>query len=94
MASARTTTNHEQIRRWVEERGGKPACVSQTRGRGQGCLLRIDFPGFSGEETLDEISWEEFFQVFDDNDLAFLYQESVEGKTSRFNRLVERETAS
>ena len=93
MPSARSTTNHEEIRRWAEERGGSPACVKATHARGVGCLLRIDFPGFSGEESLEPLSWDEFFQIFDDNDLAFLHQVSVEGKTSRFNKLVERETA-
>ena len=44
------------------------------------------------EESLEEISWDEFFKVFDDNDLAFLYQDKThDGKTSRFNKLIERQ---
>ncbi|HEY8079393.1 MAG TPA: hypothetical protein VIF62_34920, partial [Labilithrix sp.] len=61
MASAKTTTNHDEIKKWVESRGGKPARVMAT-GRGKKSaagsrgsdpgILRIDFPGFSGEGTL------------------------------------------
>jgi hypothetical protein len=82
---SKTTTNHDEIRRWVEERGGHPAKVKGTE------VLRIDYPGFSGEESLEEISWDEFFPEFDKNDLAFLYQEKTkDGKQSRFSKLVNR----
>jgi hypothetical protein len=30
MSSAKTTTGHETIRRWTEERGGHPARVKGT----------------------------------------------------------------
>jgi hypothetical protein len=59
--SAVTTTDHETIRRWVEERGGRPARVKGTAKGDDPGLLRIDYPGFSGEETLEPISWEEWF---------------------------------
>jgi hypothetical protein len=81
-----TTTDHKVIRKWVEERGGRPATVKGTgRGREEAGILRIDFPGYSGEESLEEISWEEFFDKFDDKKLAFLYQEKTGGgEQSRF----------
>ncbi len=89
MASARRTTDHEEIRRWVESRGGKPAAVASTRkDRRRGALLRIDFPGFSGEGSLEEIDWEEFFQIFEENGLEFLFQDEGE---SRFNKFVSRQ---
>ena len=50
--SSKTTTDHEEIRRWVEARGGRPACVRGTGGRGDTGMLRIDFPGYSAGETL------------------------------------------
>lgn len=87
---AMTTTNHEEIKRWVEERGGRPAIVKRTE-KGGSALLRIDYPGFSGEDTLEEISWGEFFAIFDENNLAFLYQERTEdGGLSRFSKFVDR----
>src|SRR3954470_14888787 len=59
------TADHEEIRRWVEERGGKPACVKGTQS-GDSCLLRIDFPGGAGEESLKAMSWDDFFEVLDE----------------------------
>jgi hypothetical protein len=86
MSTAETTTDHDMIRQWVEARGGHPARV---KGRGPGGILRIDFD--EPEESLEQISWDDFFKIFDENDLAFLHQDETEdGKTSRFNKFVER----
>ena len=94
MSESKTTTNHNEIRRWVEERGGFPARVKGTDSQGEGGVLRIDYPGFTGEERLERIAWEEFFAVFDQNRLAFLYQDKVEsGETSRFSKLIDRDSA-
>jgi hypothetical protein len=90
MANSRTTTDHEEIRRWAEERGGVPATVAATEQGGEPGILRIDFPGFSGEGTLEEISWDDFFRKFEESNLAFLFEE---GSDSRFNKLVSRATA-
>lgn len=94
---SKTTTNHEFIRRWAEERGGRPGRVKGTggsRGAEDPGILRIDFPGWGGEESLEPISWEEFFEHFDENGLALVYQEETKGgEKSRFNKLVSKETA-
>jgi anaerobic selenocysteine-containing dehydrogenase len=88
---AQVTTDHEEIRRWVEERGGHPAVVKGTES-GDSALLRIDYPGFSGEGKLEPIEWEEFFEIFDENNLAFLYQEqTAEGGESRFSKFIARD---
>jgi hypothetical protein len=88
------TRDHEQIRRWAEGKGGHPACVKGTRGRGDSCLLRIDFPGGRGKDSLEEITWDEFFKTFDENGLVFLYQDRTKsGRTSRFNKLINPDTA-
>jgi hypothetical protein len=53
MSSAKTTTDHDAIRKWVEKRGGYPAVVKSTEEKGQpGGLLRIDYdePG-ANEDT-------------------------------------------
>ena len=89
-----STTDHETIRRWVEKRGGHPARVKGTGARGDAGLLRIDYPDYSGEETLERISWDDFFRKFDEANLAFLYQErTADGKESRFSKLVDRSEA-
>jgi hypothetical protein len=88
------TTDHDQIREWAEARGGKPSCVRGTGGQGDTGMIRLDFPGFSGKNSLQEITWGEFFEAFDDNNLALLYQDKTKGgKPSRFNKLVSRERA-
>ncbi len=88
---SKTTTDHEEIRRWVEDRGGFPATVEGTGDEEDPGLLRIDFPGYSGQQSLRRISWEEFFDKFDEKALAFLYQdETSKGETSRFSKFVRR----
>src|SRR3712207_1721641 len=91
MSQATTTTDHDEIRRWAEERGGRPSVV--RTGRGKGGILRFDFG--EDDEKLEETSWEEFFQIFDENGLVFLHQDSVgSGEISRFFKFVARTTAS
>jgi hypothetical protein len=93
MASARPTVDHEEIRRWAESRDGKPACVRGTGGKGDVGMLRIDFPGYSGGDSLEEISWDEWFRQFDENNLALLIQDRTsDGELSNFNKLVSRDT--
>ncbi len=88
------TTDHDEIRRWAEARGGKPATVKGTGSDGDPGVLRIDFPGYRGEDTLQEISWDEFFKKFDEKNLAFLYQDTTaRGEPSYFFKLVSRDTA-
>jgi hypothetical protein len=92
LSSAKQTTDHDVIRRWVEKRGGRPARVAPTapaesgEQKGSSGILRIDF----GEpnEGLEPISWEEFFQTFDKHKLALPYQDEHD---SRFQKFVERD---
>jgi hypothetical protein len=92
--SSHVTTDHDQIRQWAEARGGRPACVRGTEGKGGTCLLRVDFPGGAGEDKLQPISWDDFFKQFDNEGLAFLYQEeTADGKESRFNKFVRPDNA-
>ena len=84
---SKTTTDHEEIRRWVSERGGYPARVKGTEEKGGSGVLRIDYPGFSGEERLQAITWTEFFKGFDKERLAFLYEDEAD---SRFSKLIDR----
>ncbi|MDB6026957.1 MAG: 1,4-alpha-glucan branching enzyme [Verrucomicrobiales bacterium] len=89
---SQSTTDHETIRQWAESRGGTPTSVKGTaRSKEHVGLLRIDFPGFSGEGTLEPVEWDEWFERFDESKLAFLYQDKTkDGKQSRFFKLVKR----
>ena len=90
MAQASTTTDHKLIRKWIEERKGRPTVVKGTEGKDGEGILRVDFR--EPDEKLEEIPWDEFFETFEDRKLAFLHQDkTADGKTSRFFKFVHRE---
>src|SRR5947199_3400102 len=78
-ASSRPLTDHNEIRRWAEDRGAHPACVRGTGDNNDIGMIRLDFPGYSGEGKLEEISWDEWFDKLDQSGLALL----VQNKTAR-----------
>src|ERR687896_234235 len=92
MAAAKATTDHDTIRKWVEKHGGRPVHVKSVVGKGEIGILRVDFPqppddDDRADENLEEISWDDWFAKFDEEKLAFLYQDK-----SNFNKLVSRDT--
>jgi hypothetical protein len=90
-SKSHTTTDHREIRRWVESRDGRPAHVRGTGSGGDPGVLRIDFPGGAGGEDLEGVTWDEWFDKFDREELGFLYQErKADGSPSTFNKLVQR----
>jgi hypothetical protein len=90
-SESRTTTDHDEIRRWVEEHDGKPASVKGTENGDEAGVLRIDFPGGAGEDQLEHLDWDTWFEKFDSNKLALLYQEQkASGEDSTFFKLVKR----
>ena len=92
MTDAKTTTDHDEIRQWAEERNGKPASVAGTSKDGEDVgLVRIEFAEDGDDDGLEEISWDEFFDRFEQKQLAFLYQDQkANGEPSTFNKLVVR----
>lgn len=86
---ARQTTDRDEIEKWVKARNGRPATVRDTGDGDDAGVLRI---AFRDDPALEEITWDEFFDKFEEEDLAFLYQEkTADGKPSRFFKLVNRE---
>lgn len=86
------TTDHDEIRRWAEERGGEPAQVIGTGAEDEAGILRIQFPEYGDDQNLTAISWEDFFEKFEQERLCFTYQEQLkDGQTSRFSKLVARD---
>ena len=87
-----TTTDHDEIRHWAEQRGARPARVkSASHRQGHAGMIGLQFPGFPVDELLQPISWDEFFAEFEKNKLALTYQETtVGGLKSNFNKLVTR----
>ncbi|ODA66710.1 hypothetical protein A7A08_02478 [Methyloligella halotolerans] len=93
MSDTKITIDHSKIKQWAEERGGRPATVSDTGKGGEAGILRLDFEP-KDAPGLDLISWDEFFDKFEKERLVMMYQEKTEdGSTSRFHKFVERETA-
>ena len=95
-SESQATTDHDEIREWVEERDGQPAYVESIED-GESGLLRIDCPDRNGEddedEDLDDICWGEFVETVEENDLAGPPQdETPDGGTSYSRTFVSRET--
>ena len=84
MSSSKETRDHDEIRKWVEKHDGVPAVVD-TNGtpNDDDGILRIKFR--DGNDKLEEITWEDFFEKFDERNLTFLYQDD---EKSRFNKFV------
>lgn len=92
-AQAHALTDHDEIRQWAEDRGAHPVCIRGTGDRENAGMIQLDFPGYSGEGSLEEIGWDDWFDKFDESGLALLVREqSAGGQRSNFNRLVKRET--
>lgn len=86
---SKTTRDHDVIRRWVEERGGRPASVRNTASEGRAGLLRIDFPDDEPDPALEPVSWDEFFAKFDEKNLTFLYVDrTADGEMSYMNKFI------
>lgn len=91
MALSKTTRDHDEIKKWAEARGAQPAEVASTHQDGTPGILRFCFPKAPRrrEENLQEISWDDFFEKFDQNGLELIYQEkTAAGRRSNFNKLI------
>lgn len=91
MTLSRTTRDHDEIRKWAESRGAVPAEVAGTERGGETGILRFEFPKAPNhnDSKLQQVSWDDFFEKFDENDLELVYQEkTADGQKSNFNKLV------
>ncbi len=87
MSDSLQTRDHRTIRAWAEARGGRPAHVTDTGSGEDPGILRLDFE--PKDEALEPLSWDEFFEKFDQAGLSFLYQdETADGHQSRFHKFV------
>ncbi|MGH1561541.1 hypothetical protein [Mumia sp. DW29H23] len=91
-SSTKQTTDHDTIREWVESHDGRPASVRGTeRGVESTGVLRFDFPGGAGTDELQHVDWDAWFEAFDREGLALVYQEQkADGEDSTFFKLVNR----
>lgn len=92
--SSKTTRNHDEIRRWAQEHGAVPCEVMGTERNGDAGVLRFEFNNAPNrnDRNLKEISWDEFFTKFDQNNLQLLYQDHSNGDAkSNFNKIIRAE---
>lgn len=88
-----TTTEHALVRKLIEDREGYPAHLESSEGQGDSGLLQVgltDEDEGQGGEDLKELSWEQFFEEFEEKDLAFAYREGGEEDPSDFTYLRKR----
>ena len=75
-AETSTTTDHDVIRQWAEDRHATPA----TLGGGEGDTLgelRFDFDFGQELEELRPVSWEQWLSAFDERGLAFVHHQEA-----------------
>ena len=88
------TTDHEEIREWIEDRGGLPSVVKgmvEENGTERPEMLHVSFG--APDPNMEKLDWEEFFERFEDANLALTYEEkTVKGEIPNFE-FVDRDAA-
>ena len=87
MSDETTTTDHGFIRAWAEAREGRPGRLEGRAPDGGVALLGFDFG--TPEAGLQEIAWDEFFTIFEQNHLALEYRDTP-GHLGRLYKFVPR----
>jgi len=83
------TIEKQTIRDWAQQRNGKPALLKHKNDTGRaGEMLKIVFPGDETKD-MDLISWEQFFIIFEENNLKFLF---IDEEEKQFYRMANRNT--
>jgi hypothetical protein len=85
-----TTTDHDAIQEWVEGHGSTAAQVSEPVGDDPGSLAVV--PTDIDDDSVDLLSWDEFFEIFEDEELAFVYQTDKDDPDEQwFCKFIHRE---
>lgn len=77
----KATIDHKEIQKWIEKNTGTPKIIDNPISGSDTPTLRIDFPGKKDEIFLSkdnpphEISWKRFFAVFEERNLALIYED-------------------
>lgn len=83
------TTDHFIIQDWAEYRYGHPARMKNLESDFYHGGLVLHFEDDEPEIDVEDISWEEFFHIFDDNNMVFMFSRNKpSGNLSYFYRLV------
>jgi hypothetical protein len=89
------TTDHEQIRCWIQHHHGAPARIpGPAASAGGGAItLRVDFLGRRPGPDLEHISWYQWFTAFDDAHLVFRFPAVADGLAFQLCRRSPPETS-
>ncbi len=100
MDDTKVTVDHNTIKAWAKQFGGKPEILDDKEAKGDEVTIRINFPGITDESFIpdnlseEDISWDEFFQKFDAQDLAFEYTDKKQiNDPSAAYHFIKRENA-
>jgi hypothetical protein len=71
------TTNHEEIRAWAAGRGGMPAIIEGTE-------AGLCFDWGESDNDIMRLTWSEFFDIFEEQGLAFAHIEEDDSSVYEF----------
>jgi hypothetical protein len=83
VSRSRITTDHDEIRRWVEDHGGRPVRVRTPGVPDDPGVPQIDLLHGRGDPSLDPVGWDEWFRMFDAYELAVLFRDGEDDDWSR-----------
>ncbi|MBT0994983.1 hypothetical protein KIN34_11895 [Cellulomonas sp. DKR-3] len=81
--ASRSTTDHDEIRTWVEARGGTPALIASL-GRHEDGVPAVVFPAGPSGEGAVPTTWARWFEVFERDSLAFVRPADVDAAAPFF----------
>lgn len=91
MSKRITTLNHEEIKNWISQRGGRPVVVEEQKSEGPVSFLSVEFDDKETSGVVkEELNWKRFFEVFEKKMLAFQYDEEEGEKSGKNFRFVGR----
>lgn len=94
------TVNHAEIQKWAEKYKAKPQIIDSPTAGANPVGIRLEFPVAGDEAFLGEskpsrdISWAEFFAIFEALGLAFVYPTAEPVDPSSAYRFIKREIAA
>ena len=101
MADTVTLTDHEEIRDWAAARIGGPAIVDVSAEGGVQPMLRLVFDQAAYQDHdrperpenaggVELVEWDEWFKIFDEQQLALVVAKDVPGQRDSFHEIVRR----
>lgn len=103
MVDTTTLTERDEIRNWAAARGGMPAIQEADPAVHNEAVLRIVFGQEAYEDqdmpprpdstraSLSLIDWDEWFQLFEERELALVVAVDPPGRHSQFHEIIRRD---